>query len=68
MGTQQQGHSQVFCKYPHLQKAIDLVKKATEADRKEEYEEALRLYEHAIDYFLNALKCKRLFVTQGKGL
>ena len=40
-----------------IQKAIDLVKKATEADNAENYEEALQLYEHAIDYFLHALKC-----------
>ena len=42
------------------QKAIDLVKKATEADQDQKYEEALPLYEHAIDYFLHALKCERL--------
>lgn len=41
-----------------LQKAIDLVKKATEADQEQKYEEALPLYEHAIDYFLHALKCR----------
>ena len=45
------------------QKAIDLVKKATEADQNEKYEEALPLYEHAIDYFLHALKCERLHCT-----
>ena len=42
------------------QKAIELVKKATEADQEQKYEEALPLYEHAIDYFLHALKCERL--------
>ncbi len=41
-----------------LQKAIDLVKKATEVDNEQKYEEALSLYEHSIDYFLHALKCK----------
>ena len=40
------------------QKAIDLVKKATDADNEQKYEEALQLYEHAIDYFLHALKCE----------
>ena len=40
------------------QKAIDLVKKATEADNDKRYDEALPLYEHAIDYFLHALKCE----------
>lgn len=41
-----------------VQKAIDLVKKATESDNAEKYEEALHFYEHAIDYFLHALKCE----------
>ncbi len=41
-----------------LQKAIDLVKKATEADNAEKYEDALGFYQHAIDYFLHALKCE----------
>lgn len=39
-----------------LQKAIDLVTKATEEDRKKNYEEARRLYEHGVEYFLHALK------------
>lgn len=41
-----------------LQKAIDLVTKATEEDRNKNYEEALKLYESGIEYFLHALKCK----------
>jgi len=41
-----------------LQKAIDIVTKATEEDRKKNYEEALRLYEHGVEYFLHAIKCK----------
>lgn len=41
-----------------LQKAIDLVTKATEEDRNKNYEEALRLYEHGVEYFLHAIKCK----------
>ena len=61
-------YNQVLCKYPHSQKAIDLLKKATAADSHEEYEEALRLYQHAIDYFLHALKCKSLCVMESKGL
>lgn len=44
-----------------LQKAIDLVTKATEEDRNKNYAEALRLYEHAVEYFLHAIKCKLLF-------
>ena len=41
-----------------MQKAIDLVKKATDADNAEKYEDALNFYQHAIDYFLHALKCE----------
>lgn len=41
-----------------FQKAIDLVTKATEEDRNKNYEEALKLYESGIEYFLHALKCK----------
>lgn len=39
-----------------LQKAIDLVTKATEEDKNKNYEEALRLYEHGVEYFLHAVK------------
>ncbi|ENN72251.1 vacuolar protein sorting-associated protein 4 [Dendroctonus ponderosae] len=39
-----------------LQKAIDLVTKATEEDRNKNYEDALRLYEHGVEYFLHAIK------------
>jgi len=39
-----------------LQKAIDLVTKATEEDKNKNYAEALRLYEHAVEYFLHAIK------------
>lgn len=41
-----------------MQKAIDLVTKATEEDKNKNYEEALRLYEHSVEYFLHAIKCK----------
>lgn len=44
----------------HWQKAIDLVTKATEEDKNKNYEEALRLYEHGVEYFLHAIKCKLL--------
>jgi len=44
-----------------LQKAIDLVTKATEEDRNKNYAEALRLYEHGVEYFLHTIKCKRTF-------
>jgi vacuolar protein-sorting-associated protein 4 len=43
-----------------LQKAIDIVTKATEEDRNKNYEEALRLYEHGVEYFLHAIKCENL--------
>jgi len=39
-----------------LQKAIDLVTKATEEDKAKNFEEALRLYEHGVEYFLHAIK------------
>ncbi|KAG8173241.1 hypothetical protein JTE90_012981, partial [Oedothorax gibbosus] len=39
-----------------LQKAIDLVTKATEEDKKKNYEEAFRLYEHGVEYFLHSIK------------
>lgn len=43
---------------PASQKAIDLVTKATEEDKAKNYEEALRLYQHAVEYFLHAIKCE----------
>ncbi|XP_003385695.1 PREDICTED: vacuolar protein sorting-associated protein 4B-like [Amphimedon queenslandica] len=39
-----------------MDKAIELAKKATDADENRDYEEALQNYEHAIQYFLHALK------------
>ncbi|KAH0535634.1 vacuolar protein sorting-associated protein 4 [Cotesia glomerata] len=39
-----------------LQKAIDLVTKATEEDRNKNYDEALKYYEHAVEYFLHSIK------------
>ena len=41
-----------------LQKAIDLVTKATEEDHNKNYAEALRLYEHGVEYFLHTIKCE----------
>lgn len=43
-----------------IQKAIDLVTKATEEDKKKNYADAFRLYQHGVEYFLHALKCKIL--------
>lgn len=45
-----------------LQKAIDLVTRATEEDKNKNYAEALRLYEHAVEYFLHAIKCKYIWL------
>uniref|UniRef100_A0A2L2XZG5 vesicle-fusing ATPase n=1 Tax=Parasteatoda tepidariorum TaxID=114398 RepID=A0A2L2XZG5_PARTP len=39
-----------------LQKGIDMVTKATEEDKKKNYDEACRLYEHGVEYFLHAIK------------
>ncbi|XP_022667454.1 vacuolar protein sorting-associated protein 4A-like [Varroa jacobsoni] len=39
-----------------LNKAIELVTKATEEDRNKNYAEALRLYEHGVEHFLHAIK------------
>ena len=41
-----------------FQKATDLTEKAIDADRKEKYEVALRMYEQAIQKFLHVLKCE----------
>lgn len=35
-----------------------MVTKATEEDKAGSYEEALRLYQHAVEYFLHAIKCE----------
>jgi vacuolar protein-sorting-associated protein 4 len=45
-----------------LQKAISIVTQATEEDSKKNYEEAFRLYQLALDYFMTALKCSDNFV------
>ena len=44
--------------FASLQKAIDIVTKATEEDNAKNYEEALRLYEHGVQYFLHVIKCE----------
>ncbi|RKP35206.1 AAA-domain-containing protein [Dimargaris cristalligena] len=43
----------------HCQRAIELAKKATEEDGKENYEEAYKLYQNALDYFVTALKYEK---------
>lgn len=47
-----------FFSFSFLQKAIDLVTKATEEDKAKNYEEAFRLYQHGVEYFLHAIKCE----------
>lgn len=42
-----------------LQKAIDLASKAAQEDKAQNFEEALRLYQAAVQYFLHVVKCKR---------
>lgn len=42
-----------------LQKAIELVTKATELDREEKYSEALKQYEFALEHFMTALKYEK---------
>ena len=40
----------------NLDKAIDLVKRAAEEETKQNYEEALKLYQSGVEYFLHVLK------------
>ena len=44
-----------------LQKAIDLASRAAEEDKAKNYEVALRLYQHSVQYFLHVVKCKWAF-------
>lgn len=41
-----------------LEKAIQFVRQASDEDEKENYKEALRLYQLSLNYFITALKCK----------
>lgn len=41
-----------------LQKAIDIAYKAAQEDKAGNYEEAFRLYQQAVQYFLHIVKCK----------
>ena len=54
---------EIFLLSYSLQKAIDLVTKATEEDKNKNYAEALRLYEHGVEYFLHAIKCKYIDIV-----
>ncbi|ORX64510.1 AAA-domain-containing protein [Basidiobolus meristosporus CBS 931.73] len=42
-----------------LGKAIDIVKRATEEDAKGNYEEAYKLYQNSLDYFMTAMKYEK---------
>eukprot|EP00128_Syssomonas_multiformis_P003013 Colp12_sorted_trinity150504_noHs@28866 len=42
-----------------LQKAIELVTQATKEDQAGNYNEALRLYQHSLEYFMTALKYEK---------
>ncbi|ORY00941.1 AAA-domain-containing protein [Basidiobolus meristosporus CBS 931.73] len=42
-----------------LGKAIEIVKKATEEDGKGNYEEAYKLYQNSLDYFMTAMKYEK---------
>lgn len=46
-----------------FQKAIDLASKAAQEDKAQNYEEALRLYQAAVQYFLHVVKCKASDIT-----
>jgi len=42
-----------------LQKAIEIVTNATQEDQKKNYDEALKLYQLSLEYFMTALKYEK---------
>jgi len=42
------------------QRAVEIVQKAIDDDKKQNYQEAYRQYQHALDYFMLALRCTLL--------
>jgi vacuolar protein-sorting-associated protein 4 len=42
-----------------LGKAIEIVKRATEEDTNENFEEAYKLYQNALEYFMTAMKYEK---------
>lgn len=46
-----------------FQKAIDLANKASVEDRAQNYEEALHLYQSAVQYFIHVVKCKDRLIS-----
>nr|CAI5862959.1 unnamed protein product [Callosobruchus analis] len=51
---------------PLLKNAIETVAKAVEEDRAKNYDEALRLYEKAVEHLLYAIKCKYIDQNQSE--
>lgn len=41
----------------HLQRAIEMVQRAIDEDVNQNYPEAYKQYQNALDYFMLALKC-----------
>jgi hypothetical protein len=46
-----------------LQRAIGFVQQATDEDQKQNFAEAFRLYQLALEYFMHYLKCMCLSLT-----
>jgi hypothetical protein len=42
-------------------KAIEIVRNATEQDSAGNFEEAYKLYQNSLEYFMMAMKCRTLF-------
>ena len=47
---------------------MELVNQATDADHAERYEEAFKLYERSLEYFMMAIKCKKRTTTLARTL
>jgi vacuolar protein-sorting-associated protein 4 len=43
--------------YPQTQRAIEIVQRAIDEDVKQNYAEAYKQYQNALDYFMLAMKC-----------
>ena len=68
-----------MCNFFSFQKAIDVVTKATEEDKAKNYEDALKLYDQGVEYFLHVAErecmscpgihvhvhCSQLFFQKG---
>lgn len=49
----------MFTMFNQVQKAVETVKKATTEDHNGNYKEAYTYYQHALEYFMTALKCNQ---------